>query len=169
MSLISNESMTIKDKTFRLTLRIVESVLKVLKVKGIQNYNSFLSERMGTPRSNISRMLNCDGNITIKTLLKLLDAAELEMEVKFYDRSTLKPVDHVSVSTVKLPAELKPLQIKTPEKWQIELVKNNMRVKSGSPIIDFPPHYELVGGTGHTIRTVSQRKYLATKSTGERT
>lgn len=103
MKLISNESMTIKDKTFRLTLRIIEVVLKVLKNKGIQNYNSYLSEKMGTPRPNISRMLNCDGNFTIKTLLKLLDATDLEMEVKFYNRDTLKPIDHVSVATVKIP------------------------------------------------------------------
>lgn len=95
--------MTTKDKTFRLTLRIVESILKVLKRKGIQDYESYLSDRMNTPRPNISRMLNCDGNITIKTLLKLLDAVDLEMEVKFYTKDTLEPIDHVSVATVRIP------------------------------------------------------------------
>jgi len=95
--------MTIKDKTFRLTFRIFEVILKLLKQRGIQNYNSYLSEKMGTPRPNISRMLNCDGNITIKTLLKALDAADLEMEVKFYTKDTLKPIDHISVATVRLP------------------------------------------------------------------
>ena len=95
--------MTIQDKSFRLTFRINEVVLKVLNQKGIQDYESHLSEKTGIPLPVISRMLNCDGNITIQNLLKLLDAVDLEMEVKFYSKDRLKPIDHVSVATVRIP------------------------------------------------------------------
>lgn len=100
--LINNDSMTVKDKTFRLTLRIIETVLKVLKQKGIQKYVPYLSDRMGVSKSNIVRMLDCDGEFNIKTLVKLLDAADLEIEIKFYDRSTKRPIEHIQVSTIQL-------------------------------------------------------------------
>lgn len=100
---ISDESSTIKDKTFQLTFSILEAVLKVLKQKGIQNYDSYLAEKMTIPETNISRILSFDGNFTIQTLLKVLDAVDLEMEVRLYGRDTLKPFDHVAVAEVRMP------------------------------------------------------------------
>lgn len=102
MKAISEKSDLIRKKTNRLTLRIIEAILKSLHDKGITNYNSFLASELGTSRPYISRMLNGDGNITIKSLLRLLDAAGLEMEIKLYDRETLRPVEHLSITTVKL-------------------------------------------------------------------
>lgn len=89
-------------KTFRLTLRLIEVVLNALHKKGIENYSSFLSDRMGTRRSFIKKMFRCHGEFSIKSLVKMLDAAGLEIEIKFYDRSTLEPVEYISVSTVDL-------------------------------------------------------------------
>lgn len=89
-------------KTFRLTMRLIEVVLDVLHKKGVKNFKSFLSDRMGVRRSLIAKLFKGNGKFTVKSLVKMLDAAGLEIEIKFYDRSTLEPVEYISVSTIEL-------------------------------------------------------------------
>lgn len=38
----------------------------------------------------------------MKSLVKLLDASGLEMEIKFFDRDTLEPINYLAVNTVDI-------------------------------------------------------------------
>lgn len=91
-----------RKKTLRITLRIIETVLEALQRREIKQSNSFLAEKLGTSRPYISRMFKGEGNFTIQTLVKLLDAAGLEVEMNFYSKDTLEPFNYISVGTVDL-------------------------------------------------------------------
>jgi transcriptional regulator with XRE-family HTH domain len=65
---------------------------------------SELAERLGTSRAYVTKLLDGQENMTLKTLVRVANALEMKVDAKFVPRERVaKPAKHAEVKTVMRP------------------------------------------------------------------
>lgn len=85
-----------------LLLDIEEALHTSMEAQGITR--SELAERLGTSRAYVTKLLDGQENMTLKTLVRVANALEMKVDAKFVPRERVaKPVKHAEVKTVMRP------------------------------------------------------------------
>jgi transcriptional regulator with XRE-family HTH domain len=99
----SNE---IEIKTFNLVFSFVESILARFKSKNIKNPTTYLASELGTSRAYISKVFGGERNFTVKTLISMANAADLEIEILLKDKKTSQVFNYMQIATVDTEVEV---------------------------------------------------------------
>lgn len=90
----------IEIKSFNLVFSFLESILARFKSKNIQKPTTYLAGELGTSRAYISKTFNGEGNLTVKTMISLANAAGLEIEILLKDKKTSEVFNYMEIATV---------------------------------------------------------------------
>ncbi|MCA0388533.1 MAG: hypothetical protein LCH52_08560 [Bacteroidetes bacterium] len=89
----------IEIKSFNLVFSFLESILARFKSKNIQKPTTYLAGELGTYRAYISKTFNSEGNLTVKTMISLANAAGLEIEILLKDKKTSEVFNYMEIAT----------------------------------------------------------------------
>jgi len=90
----------IEIKTFNLVFSFIESILARFRTKEVKNPTTYLAGELNTSKAYISKIFSGEGNFTVKTLISIANAADLEVELLLRDRTSSKVFDYMQIATV---------------------------------------------------------------------
>ncbi|MEW6203559.1 MAG: helix-turn-helix transcriptional regulator [bacterium] len=76
-------------KLERLMLEINEDICRFMEERGITRAE--LAEKLGTSRAYITKMLNGNPNLTLRSLVNIAHALECEINIRFFEKETRIP------------------------------------------------------------------------------
>jgi transcriptional regulator with XRE-family HTH domain len=76
-----------ESELYGVLLEVTEGIVKCMIEQGVRRTD--LAERLGTSRAYVTKLLNGQENMTLKTLVRVANALEMKVDTKFVPRQRL--------------------------------------------------------------------------------